>query len=321
MGRFRSRTAFLSVPFVLIDADPSGLDEWHEAMLRRCDAVLGVGQCQLIPALKSGTTQPEPPRRAQDTWTAVVRWGDTRFVNVEVEIRSDDERTILRSPAEFTASDQIDERWASVGLLIAAMVTARHGLAHTSDAAAGPPPALEDNRPIAPPPDPEAVSRGAWVDLNATGSQGITGAPALVGGQALIGLRLPSAWTLASAIGFRSTGGGISVDGLRGDLSGGYSVPLGSEISVEPHLAVVAERLVLAARDGGREDRHVEWVYGPLAGVRLAWNNPAGVGINVATYGTLTRPLALQVLGQAGGKLPALRFGVLAGLRFPFGVD
>lgn len=318
--KFRSRAVFFSAPFVMIDVDPSGIDEWHDAMLGRCEAVLGVGQCQLIPALDSDATPPSSPAPAADSWSALVRWGDSRFVTVEVEVRNEADGMKLSSPAQFTDKDRIDERWASVGLLIAAMVTAHHRLERPeeTDPISAPPP-----KQSPPPPTPQLQDPpvSAWLGVAALGSQGVASQRPLLGGQAQVGVRLPTELGFSGSVGYLSAPDQLHLESLRGELAAGYRFPIAGQFHLEPQVGFQAERIVIKASSGMREDRHVEWLYGPQAEVALSWVSASGLGLTVGVHCGVARPLEVEVLGRASGSVPTLRLGLLAGLRYQLASD
>jgi hypothetical protein len=176
-----------------------------DALLARCNGILGDAECRVVggdanatDAASSpdatGTAAPAPgsePERA--CWQATVTL-DEKGTRAVVVLRGASDEQAARRDVRFESRDQITDRWATLGLVVAALVTVEEhsGAAETPTA---PPPA-----PAVPPVSrspsiaPRPVAENA-PSVEATFS-GVAGAGFLPG--AALGLRLEAAMYIAS---------------------------------------------------------------------------------------------------------------------------
>jgi|SRR5579872_2225060 len=99
----------------------------------RCDAILGEGRCQVTVGV------PEPAETTSGCWTARVRAaGDAPLTaTVLLHDRNRPERREVQRTVDFQPRDAPSDRWATMGLLIAALVTIEeHSASPPSDDAA-----------------------------------------------------------------------------------------------------------------------------------------------------------------------------------------
>lgn len=316
LRRFRARSTqrlvYLSLPLagpiVTIDVFPPGQDEWRSALVERCEVVLGDGRCRL-------TDGSQPLKNLADDWRAQVRWQGDGFDRVKVAIRNQQTAESVTSPAEFTPADQVEERWGSVGLLIAAVVTAR-----AAEQDEVPPPIVEPPKVVvAPPPPAEPSGLTPRVDLLGTTGPALTGHPWAFGGQLRLSLVFPL--DVYGLVGASHSQSPSSPEAMltRAFIGAGKGVPLSPVWELEPRLTLVAERVGLSVAADNRQDEHQEWGFGPGAGVDLIWAIDPDYRFVLGAEALYARAISVEVLGELEGKLPALRVAASAGLRWQGG--
>ncbi|HTA19933.1 MAG TPA: hypothetical protein VK989_11605 [Polyangia bacterium] len=102
---------------VEITGSPAAQEQWS-ALERRCSDILGSKRCRLVPAGQDDA--------GAGCWRAVVtaEGGDTPTeASVVLSDETEPTHAPVRRDVTFRANDAVQERWATLGLVIAALVT------------------------------------------------------------------------------------------------------------------------------------------------------------------------------------------------------
>ncbi len=314
------------MPLVLIELEPAGEQEWRDALLRRCAAVLGDSQCQLsqppelVEASPQGAPVEPPLATAAPPWRARVEWGDESFSVVTVRLANSALARELSSSVSFAPTDRVFERWSSVGLLIAAMVTAHPAPEGPAE------PAPPEPKPVPPKPKPKpkpyrskpkpVPSLAPRLDLVGVAASGLSAGPPLLGAEVRLSVVFPTRMFLIGAGGFARASQDVSLAQVRSQFGLGYSWALGRSIYLEPHLVLRLGRLQFSAEDELRRDTQTEWQLGSAAGVDLNWRIGTYWDLVLGVELAAAAPFRVEILDELSGKLHLLRPGLLAGLRF-----
>ncbi|HEX4337617.1 MAG TPA: hypothetical protein VH062_17005 [Polyangiaceae bacterium] len=143
-----------------------------DALLARCNGILGEAECRL---------ENEPATPA-DCWRATVTLDD-RGARAAIELRGTSDELLTHRDVHFDARDQVKDRGATLGLVVAALVTVEeHSAAGTASEPASkppapPPPAPSSLVPSSPAPSPPVPARGGHrpdveLSVNVLGSVG-----------------------------------------------------------------------------------------------------------------------------------------------------
>ena len=133
----------LDMAAVEIDVPPGTAEDLRGAIIAGCTGALGDGQCKLKDA--------EPRRSA--VWYAVVfdeGESDDPRLTVELWYSPEGPRVGVRE-VRFSDADSVEQRWTSLGTVLAAMVAVRQ----LGRPPPMPSPVVEEREPDPPPPEPE----------------------------------------------------------------------------------------------------------------------------------------------------------------------
>jgi hypothetical protein len=292
---------------VAIHVQPGVSPQLTAAAVRSCEAALGEGQCRLDVA-------------APSDFHATVVANDERLDAARVEIRKEEGASspLAARDITFATEDSPRERWASAGVLIAALVVAE---ARAEPPPPPPPPPAKPPRRAPAPPPPES-SRGASVrvDLRALAARRLTrglpelgaelGASLLFGdgpwltGIALAGAHRPSE---EPSVTWFSVAAG---PGLR---AGGRDASLAAEFRA----GALLEYWRLTASGSGRSESAGELRAGAYAGVDALWAVHRRWILSLGVEGRFVAPrLRVDISGNEVETV--LGFGALvcAGVRF-----
>jgi len=292
---------------VVIDIPVEVAAETAAVATARCQQVLGSGRCRL---------RSQNGDLGDATYYARVSWkgADQSVLRIVFSRATPPRAPVAERALAFSEADAAESRWASVGLVVAGLVT---DFDQRPEPAPAPAPAKNQAiRPAVPPPKP-ALGIDAGV---------VTG-PALEEGAWRVGA-LARAW-----YGFASNQHVIAVGGLR--YSGRFeeptlrwasvSVGLGSRFgsssapfSVDLIGEVVGERVILSASEPetGRSESAHQDRFGGRLGVALALRVTRHVGVVLgAEASALTPSVRVVVQDQLVGREPSARFAVWSGLR------
>ena len=301
------------VPAVAIDVPPQTAQEVRVSVVRSCNAALGRGRCVL------GRPEPDQPFE----WVAVVRWDPGyRRLRIELRRRSVEGELVESRDLAFTGSDATGDRWASAGVVIAALVAARQPSVIRYDTPSEP----EQNAPAEPPVEKEPRWTGGpvWsVEVGAHTGPGLDSGPYRFGPQARIGVSLrplPLLLTAATRYSIRSGDPNISwwAQSLGvGARVGGWEGSVAAELRSE----IVSERMVISATDErmDSEESAVRARFGGRLGAVGLWLLAPRVWLTGAAEVTLLRPeVSVEVSGSSSGYESAVRWGMAGGVRYSF---
>jgi hypothetical protein len=312
------------------------------AVTASCTAALGEGACE-------PTSEADSPR-----YFAVIRWSGPGSTDLRVELRERDGEgpTLDTRVILFTPADRLRQRWASAGLVVAALVVQREAgespaapptpapapppESAVSEPAPAPPPETPSpvESPAAPPPAPVGAvelsplpaSAARWIAVDVGGLLGPTlEAGSVRGGPAARIAWYPLAAPFAASAGLRllTRTGVPNVTWLGADLGavarlGAADAPLAAELRV----AGAAERVFISAIEPGTGRRDVagQWRLGGRLGVEgAAFVHPPLAAVVGGELSLLRPQVQIEVANEPRGTDPALGFSAWAGLRFQFG--
>ncbi|HET7544127.1 MAG TPA: hypothetical protein VFK05_29850 [Polyangiaceae bacterium] len=277
-----------------------------------CNAALGPEQCVL-----AGTRSSDSAAR----WYAIVRYGRDGRARLTIELyeRTPDGSRVASSELEFKERDAPEERWASVGVVVAALVLAQPADREPVPKKAEPPPVA---RPKAAPAQP-APQPPAWLrlELGLTAGSEMRSAPLRLGplarlGVAFSGTPVFACTSLAYTV---QSSGNLDLSWLSGSLGAGVSVGFAERrLALSLRAEAVLETLGIVASDGARSESARRTRFGPRLGVDLSayWTKNWAVVVG-GEAGVLGPRVVLQV-GDRSGELPPFAWGFLSALRYDF---
>ncbi len=331
-------------PLVAIDVPLDTAPEYAAAVVGSCSAALGEGACQAAGgpgSLARGLLEPTPgsdpptggaPTTTDVQWVAVVRWDDVNYRTLRIELRPGVEQPPVETRVvAFTPADPPRQRWASAGLVVAALVSRRETGPRpppVAPPAPAPPPPTEPSPPpeAMPPPAPALPVRShpwARVDVGALAGPGLDRGPARLGGLLRVAV-IPSSLPLALHVGTRlsARGGQPKVRWVAGSL--GVTVRLSSweaAWTAELRGEGVMEQVWMAAEDPSRQISEVarRWRFGGRLGGEFAYEfaPPAAIfaGLDVAV---LRPEILVSINGEEAGNDDAVSGAGSAGFRLSF---
>lgn len=295
---------------VSIHVPPDVPAELSAAATRSCDTALGEGQCEL---------EDGEPARAR--FRVDVSSPTPDLDTARIELRKDPRRPAIETrDVSFTPDDLPRERWASVGVLIAALVVAR---SREPEAVRPTPPA-----PAPPEPPPKKVHRTAppsrplRFDLRAlAGKRTGTSSPEF--GAELAGSVLPGGgpWFGSfSLLAARRIGNDPGLSWVSADFGAGFRAGAPSaRWAAEFRLALAGEYWLFAATEPGRSEHDGRLRAGGLIGVDAFFSLHPRWILSLGFEGLFVEPpLRVDVAGRVAERVPEYGALVLFGVRlFP----
>jgi len=280
-----------------------------------CNAALGPDQC----ALSSAVSGPDSASR----WYAVVRFASDGEARLSIELYPGSRvgGRVASSELEFKERDSPEERWASVGVVVAALVLAQPLDRERVEEEPQPvPPMAKPAAPLRPAP---VVPPSHWwrLDLGLTVGSEVRSAPLRVGPLSRVGLAFARVPVFAFASGAYTVRGSGSTDlsWLTGSLGAGARLAFGHErAALEVRTELVVETLGIQATDGQRTESARRTRVGPRLGLDLSgyWAKNWALCVG-AEAGVLGPRVVLDVLGQTE-ELPPFVWGLVSALRYDF---
>lgn len=280
-----------------------------------CNATLGPGQC----VLARGTDRSSPATR----WYAVVRFGPEGETRLTIELYEGPrgESRVASSQLVFKERDSPEERWASAGVVVAALVLAQPADRSPSEKNAEPARARPVPRAVESPAAGRPAPHHFRLDLGVTAGSEERNAPLRIGPMARFGIGFANAPAIAFASGAYTFQRSATADlsWLTGSL--GASVRLSfaqGRGAVEARAEAVLESVGITASDGQRSESARRTRLGPRFGLDLSgyltknWALLAGV-----EAGVLGPRVVIDVAGQTR-ELPAFACGFLSAVRYDF---
>ncbi|HEX4340567.1 MAG TPA: hypothetical protein VH062_31880 [Polyangiaceae bacterium] len=278
--------------------------------LKSCLAALGAERCRL---------SDEPPPRDDDAYYATVTSPDgDAAVHIRIVRRAADALPVAERDLAFAPEDAPGDRWASVGVVIAALVTAAQGT--SPPPVVVPPPA--PRRPISvPPTPPPRREHPIRVDLLVRlARETATNYPAELGG-VLRGAFAPAGGPFFVGIGVGYAGRLGRQPDLTipsGSVGAGYrwGTPE-ARWGAEVHVDALAERWLLSASEPGRTDSQGVWRFGGALGLDGTWGfTPRVQAVAGLAAQVLTPRVAVDVRGQNSERVPPVGALLELGLRY-----
>jgi hypothetical protein len=300
---------------VVVDVPPVEAEAAQRA-LTTCNAALGPEKCAL--ASEGATAH----------WYAVVRFDPERGAVLTIQLFDGSSQgvRVASSELEFKDRDTELERWASAGVVVAALVAAQTSA-----------PAEPTRRP-APPPTPAPVSksparsarprlapvRQRWLrmDLGATGGSEVEGGTLRFGTLGRFGLAFSEVpgFVFGSAAYTVRGSGKPDITWLTGSL--GFGVHVGfprNSGALEVRTEGVLESVAIHATSGGRSASAERTRFGPRFGLDLsgylAKNLALVAGVEAAA---LLPGVDIHVGGEEADRLPPFSWGFISVVRYDF---
>lgn len=296
---------------VFIDLPEQTPRVWVEALTSACQAALGPGRCV------------EGPEARASYWRATVIAGDDASGPVlRVELYDGDAgRLESARRLRFQEIDPERQRWASAGVVIAAMVSAgeagRTLAPEPIDVAPldAPPPAPE--RPLSEPARPKRL----WVDAAALVERGFASRPPGLGARIDVGSR-PTSWPLLLGAGISASWTRSPLDSFRVTagagpgwrlLDGAVAWDVSAQARVQRY-AVFASR----TQEGVEHtDSGSEWRSGAALNTRVAFRVLDSLGLFLDADGGWYLPeIPVTSENRPVGRVAPFNFGIAAGLRW-----
>ena len=297
---------------VLVDVPPIEAAAAASA-LKTCNAALGDGRCALA-----------GPGLAGD-WYAVVRFEPDQKAALSIELRdgSAGGTEVASSELVFTERDSLEERWASAGVVVAALVAAQSAERPAEPAHVEPPLAAQapiSARPLAP--SAPAAAKWCWprLDLGLTGgseagTRALRFGPFGRFGLALHGLPL---FGFASAAYTVRGEGAPGLAWFSGTLGVGARAPFaGQHAALELRGEAVLESLSIQASDGARTEGARRTRYGARLGLDLVGYLTSNLALLAGAELGLLRPgVQIVVNGVTVERLRPAAWGFISAFRY-----
>ena len=278
-----------------------------------CSAALGPEQC----VLSSNHSRSEPPAH----WYAVVHYGaegEARLI-IDLYARGPEGSRIASSELEFKAQDSAEERWASAGVVVAALV-----LAQPLDRQQTEEPPAKVTVAVAEPVASAPRARAApWLrlDLGITAGSEMRNAPLRVGPFGRFGIAFANVPLFAFASGAYTVQNGESTDlsWLTGSLGAGFRVGFARQrAALELRTELVLETVGIHASDGERSESARRTRFGPRFGLDVSGHWAKNWALVVGgEAGALGPRVVIDVLGETA-ELPPFVWGFLSAVRYDF---
>lgn len=286
------------------------------SVLSTCNAALGAQHCAIAGPDVSGQ------------WYAVVRFAPEQSTVFRIELHdgTPSGTQVAASQLEFKDRDSERERWASAGVVVAALVAAQ------SAGESEPPPKTEPAKPaplvtrppLNPPPRPRPVEPPYWprVDIGATlGSENQSRA-LRVGPLGRIGVAFAELPVFALASAAYTVRGSGSPDSTWFTGSLGFGVRVGfmqQRGAVELRTEGVLETVRISASDDARSAHARRTRFGPRLGLDLSGYLMKNLALVAGAEAAALHPaVQITVAGQNADRLPPFAWGFISLLRYDF---
>jgi hypothetical protein len=292
---------------VVIDVPTDLAPAVAQIVVNRCESAIGNGRCPLAADVGESVVI---------RWHAVVRAEDGAPARLQIDFRgpSASGPLLAQRTLFFSERDAVESRWASVALVIAALVTEAEAV---EAAPVLSPPKVPTEQPTSLPlpsmpygfdigfvTGPGLQHGGYRFGAFARGWIGVSAAPGIV---AVLGVR------------YAERSGDASLTWLTSSLGAGVRVgSRGAPINGEMIGSLLVERMLVTAFDpsSGQSDSGGATRFGGSLGVDLAATLWKELRIVVGgEVSALTPPVNIEVKGASVGREPGLRFALTGGLR------
>jgi len=303
-------------PTVVVDV-PSVQAAAAERALETCNGALGSGACAL--ANEGGSAR----------WYAVVRFDPERQAVLLIQLydgNTEGER-VASTQLEFKDRDSELERWASAGVVVAALVAAQSATAESEPA-----PEPIQPPPPAPRPPPQALratqrearapSPSIWarLDLGATGGSELSNGTLRFGPLARIQLAFADAPAFVCASGAYTIRGAGTPDLTWVTGSLGFGAHLGfaqQRLALELRAEAALESVSIHASNGARSDNASRTRFGPRFGLDFGGYFRKNLGLFAGLEAAVLRPrVDINVSGADQAGLPPFSWGFISAVRY-----
>ena len=285
--------------------------------LATCNAALGPEQCALAGADASASKASH--------WYAVVRYGLDGQARLTIELYEGNRNgsRVARSELEFEERDSTEERWASAGVVVAALVLAQPGVPGQADQKPAPA-EVARARPATVSALPPPVARSRWLrlDVGITAGSEVQGAPLRVGPFGRFGIAFSSLPVFALSSVAYTVGSSRSADlaWLTGSVGAGVRVAFARQrVALEGRAEAVLETVDIRASDGERSESARRTRFGPRFGLDLSgyWARNWALVVG-GEAGALSPRVVLDVGAGPTEELPPFVWGLLSAVRYDF---
>jgi len=316
-------SAVLATSIVFVDVSDDLSPSLLEATLRSCNLALGPGRC------RQDAGRDDKPR---DCYIAKLRTpaDAENVITIELAEASEPFALVATRSLRFHNSDRPDHRWATTGVVVAALVVSAETVptVQREQAPAEPPPSRPPPKPArapqpvrvrSPQPVPQPAQYAFRLDLAALAGSGFDPGPWRVGGQIRSSLALTRLPVLAW-VGFAAArrDGTFSANWYSGQGGLGLRLATGVPLlDVEGRLGGVGSLVAVAATKGSERQELSAWRWGAVGAVDVVVLASEHLHTVVGWEGTATWPvLEVEVDDQPAGREPTASWGALIGLRW-----
>lgn len=313
-------------PLVALDMPSEVGSSLTDEALRSCNLALGAGRCV------ARTDEP------QSAWIAVLRFPDDDQLLLTIELRASVDGAVRGVRAlEFRASDVVSHRWATAGVVVAALVVGEDSTA----SAAQPSPATQTPRKhpfsrTAPTtrtygasesaalrmPRPTAARSAASrlsLDAALLAGPGFDEGPWRLGAKlrpTLAGRETPLLGWLSVSASRRA--GTVAAAWCSGAMGTGLRSALGRlPLGFETRVGGVGTWLTVAAAEDQRHDQASRWRWGALGSLDVVVLTSPQLQTFAGVTATATWPkVAIEIGGELATTEPVLRWVSHAGVRW-----
>ena len=315
------------MPFAVVLDVPPVEAEAAQRALKTCNAALGPQKCELA------TDANEASNGAPARWYAVVRFDPERRAVLRIQLYDGNSEgvRVATSQLEFKDRDTEVERWASAGVVVAALVAAQN--ATPPDNPLPPPPPLpvlpKHGLVILPPPRSHppvklVPVRSEWLrmDLGATGGSEIQNGALRFGGLGRFGIAFADVPVLAfTSVAYTVRGSGTpDITWLTGSLGFGVRVGFGRDLAaLDVRAEGVLESVSIHATDGARSESAQRTRLGPRFGLDLSGYFTKNLALVAGLEAAALRPrVDISVAGSTADRLPPFNWGFISAVRYDF---
>ncbi|HEY4159259.1 MAG TPA: hypothetical protein VGM29_14220 [Polyangiaceae bacterium] len=291
---------------VIVDVPASEIKRAAPA-ISTCNKALGQDRCLLHGA-----------DRESAEWFAVVRFDDETQQSCSIELHQADPNgpTVATTALRFSTLDSADERWASAGVVVAALVLAQRPSPEPAPIVppVAPPP------PISPP--PTKPEQNAWLRAEAGGelANDLSGGPWQAGGMLRLGVAFnhPGAFVLGAASYGARPAGSPGLQWLDGSLGFGAHVGLAEGLAaLELHTEAVFESVSIEATQGSRTESARRFRVGPGWGLDGDWYFTANWALVAGLEASVLRPtVVIRVADKTVESLPSFGWRFISVVRY-----
>lgn len=310
---------------VVIDLEPTPSMEVAVLLVERCSQVVasgGTGGCELQHESASGedvapSNEPAPP------WLVRVTWSGETLHSAQIALFRGESPSEAVRQRELSFSDASPEqdRWESVGLLVAAMVVSTRTPPPTVAEPTPPEPTPEPEPGPEPPPqpatlEPRAVPMQAHLGFAGLAGSALSGAPPSFGVKLMGDLDFPAA-SLRPLLQLNYAYASDQPKLHEAGVALGLGAPWrGNDLELEAYATVLGQLVHARASQANRVESATRWRWGGALGLNAfprlnpTWSIWLGAEVTV-----LTPRVVFELRNQSAGELGTVGWRGFLGLR------